>query len=143
MTDRSALKCICTMPTCAVATCKNSSNTIGENSGVIFHPFPRNDKESLEWFIKCRRRDKKRANAADRICSDHFQPSDYEKDIAHDLLGKPPQPKLKYKATPTRNLPYINIKPSEARQLLPPSLARQLSRRFVSSKVLFIEYISL
>ncbi|KAL7642553.1 UNVERIFIED_CONTAM: hypothetical protein RMT77_007114 [Armadillidium vulgare] len=116
------------MPTCAVSTCRNTSSSIG-NSGITFHPFPREEKRAMEWLIKCKRRDKGRASCTDRICSVHFEESCYERDFGHELLGKPPNRKLKVTATPTRNLPYIFIKPSEGRKVLTPTLARQLNKR--------------
>lgn len=86
---------------CAVVQCSNTSNDKTINPNLIHHRFPtRNPTLSKVWLHFCRRQDTVNVHNA-RICSDHFQPSDYERDMEHELLGLPLRKKLKRDAVPS------------------------------------------
>lgn len=61
---------------CAVAKCKNSTQT----PGISFHRFPSDEAMKITWMAKIRN-DLKKNNKiieAMRICSAHFKPDDYK-----------------------------------------------------------------
>lgn len=43
--------------------------------------------------------------ATARVCSLHFSPNSYERDVEHELLGLPPRSRLKRGAVPDRAVP--------------------------------------
>lgn len=105
---------------CAIATC-NNNQAILNNQGIYttFHYFPKgSDSESCairkEWIKRCRRADKFNVDTS-TICSSHFTPNDYERDLQNELLNLPLRKVLKKTAVPTINLrktavPTINFK---------------------------------
>lgn len=71
----------------------------------MFHKFPQNDDLRAIWVAKCCRQDKFNIKNA-RICSIHFTPNHYERDLKSELLNYEPRIKiLKKDAVPTENLP--------------------------------------
>jgi len=85
---------------CAVAQCRNTSNDKAKQPDLIHHRFPtRNPTLTKTWLHFCRRKDAVNVHNA-RICSNHFQHSDYERDMEHELLGLPLRKKLKPDAVP-------------------------------------------
>lgn len=74
------------MPGCAVATCR--SNTHWKNDGIIFHKFLIEKTIIQEWAVKCKRADHFNLEKA-FVCSKHFLPDDYERDLQNELLNLP------------------------------------------------------
>ncbi|CAH1111454.1 unnamed protein product [Psylliodes chrysocephalus] len=94
---------------CAIASCKSNRLTLMK-AGVklIFHSFPKqNDSVSntikKEWIKRCKRETKFNPLTA-TICSLHFTPDDYKRDLQNELLGLPLRRVLQKTAVPTLNL---------------------------------------
>ncbi|KAJ8944811.1 hypothetical protein NQ318_013147 [Aromia moschata] len=51
-----------------------------------------------------------------RVCSDHFSPDCYQRDLQHELLGLPLRRKLKSDAVPNQNLPGSDKKETSKNQ---------------------------
>lgn len=90
------------MPCCAVFSCSNHGKKT-KGQGIIYHSFPKDVNLRKAWIVKCKRLDKLNVAHA-RICSNHFNPSDYEDDIRNRLLGLEERKKLKPTAIPSSNL---------------------------------------
>nr|XP_015840121.1 PREDICTED: THAP domain-containing protein 1-like [Tribolium castaneum] len=69
-----------------------------------FHQFPKNDEVRAIWIQKCRRKDKFNPKTS-HICSEHFMPDDYKRDLKGELLNFPTKPILKPTAVPSFNIP--------------------------------------
>ncbi|GAA6094498.1 zinc finger protein 85-like [Tachysurus ichikawai] len=72
--------------------------------GVVFHRFPEKDLELCSKWLAAigkvvNKTEKKFASL--RVCSQHFRPDDYERDLKAELLGCPPKKVLKKTAIPT------------------------------------------
>ncbi|XP_060731216.1 zinc finger protein 675-like isoform X1 [Tachysurus vachellii] len=72
--------------------------------GVVFHRFPEKDLELCSKWLAAigkvvNKTEKKYASL--RVCSQHFRPDDYERDLKAELLGCPPKKVLKKTAIPT------------------------------------------
>lgn len=93
------------MSCCAIANCPNyTRKTRKMGVDVIYHTFPKNDITlSNLWIKKCKRLDSIKYKNA-RICSDHFQPSDYIDDMKNRLLNLPQKKILSKHAVPTLKL---------------------------------------
>ncbi|KAJ8910936.1 hypothetical protein NQ315_014356 [Exocentrus adspersus] len=64
---------------------------------------------AMKWAKASGKRDVKPPPYA-RVCSEHFSPECYQRDLQHELLGLPLRKKLKPDAVPDRNLSQIKIK---------------------------------
>jgi len=84
---------------CAAALCKNSSK---KNSDIIFHSFPRNQSKELrqKWIHFCKRKDIFNPTTS-KICSEHFAPEAYQRDLQNELLGLPQRKILSETACPS------------------------------------------
>lgn len=99
------------MVICAVIGCNNNNNRKRKNNiylnetTITFHTFPKDNDVRKIWMNKCRRKDEFNSNTA-RICSVHFRPDHYERDLKSELLNYEPRIKrLKKDAFPTEHLP--------------------------------------
>lgn len=91
------------MPQCIVSSCSNYYKKTRDNPSVIYHTFPASTTRAQKWLELCGVK-KQRTNFA-RICSEHFSPKCYRRDLQHELLGLPLRKKLKPDAVPDINLP--------------------------------------
>jgi hypothetical protein len=67
---------------------------------TVMHRFPTSNPTICKvWISKCKRDFVNHINA--RICSNHFNEDDYERDLEHELFGLPPRKKLKKTAVPS------------------------------------------
>nr|XP_040576569.1 uncharacterized protein LOC121125436 [Lepeophtheirus salmonis]XP_040576570.1 uncharacterized protein LOC121125436 [Lepeophtheirus salmonis] len=80
---------------CAVAICGSPNN-------VVYHDFPKDCLRRKIWERACHR--KGRLGKTPRICENHFEENNYERDLRNELLGLPLRRKLKSDAIPTKNL---------------------------------------
>jgi hypothetical protein len=80
---------------CAVALCRSN-----EKSGVMFHRFPKEDQVCQKWVTVCKRKDKFKPATA-HMCSLHFGPDAYRRDLYAKLTGKPAKKRLKESAVPS------------------------------------------
>lgn len=97
---------------CAATDCSNNSKNC-EGTGISFHRFPANQGLRRKWITKCRLG--KVNPKASRLCSNHFNNNDFQRDLKNELLGLPLTRKLKPEAIPTI---------FQSRPLKPPNQAR-------------------
>ena len=84
-----------------MADCRSSKKTKTERgSALVYHRFPRDKNLRKVWITKCRRADVFNVNNA-TICSDHFLPDDYTRDLRNELLQLPTRKRLKNSAVPS------------------------------------------
>ena len=69
------------IPTCAVGSCKPPYPI------ESFHVFPKDRKLWLIWQQYCLRGDSFIPNEKSRICSRHFRPEDFGRDLKFELMG--------------------------------------------------------
>ncbi|CAH1099373.1 unnamed protein product [Psylliodes chrysocephalus] len=84
--------------------------------GVSFHKFPRpidfvSQTILSEWIRRCGTRNTDPLK--NHICSNHFSPTDYERDLQNEYLGLPPMKKLKKTSVPNKNLPHVVLAVTE------------------------------
>lgn len=92
------------MPQCFVSSCGNHYNKTRGSSSVIYHTFPTSPTRAQKWLKLCGRNEATPLRFA-RICSAHFSPKCYRRDLKHELLGLPLRKKLEPDAMPDINLP--------------------------------------
>ncbi|XP_030752894.1 putative leucine-rich repeat-containing protein DDB_G0290503 isoform X2 [Sitophilus oryzae] len=92
------------MPQCYVENCGNYYGKTRGNAKIIYHMMPLDPALAAKWAKLCGRPEVKRSSYA-RVCSDHFSPKCYQRDLQHELLGLPLRRKLKPDAVPDTNLP--------------------------------------
>ncbi|XP_069704855.1 uncharacterized protein [Periplaneta americana] len=116
------------MPACAVFSCKNY-NRKSKGSDLIYHSFPKDDSVCKQWIHACRRKDKINIKNA-TVCSVHFLPEDYERDLKAELLNIKPKKILKISVVPSLHLDIdsrpnqMNIETSSSRQPESPQLTK-------------------
>ncbi len=81
---------------CAVAVCNDKSK-------LTYHRFPSDPQLRKAWIVACRRKDPFDPDKV-RICERHFLPSDYDRDLRHELLNLPLRKLLRPGSIPTQNL---------------------------------------
>ncbi|XP_066951259.1 platelet binding protein GspB-like isoform X9 [Macrobrachium rosenbergii] len=94
------------MVICAIYGCCNTErNRVGREK-VSFYRFPRDPEVCWKWVNICRRSDHINTKNA-RVCSAHFQRSDYARNLRHELLNYRPAnaKRLKADAIPNQRLP--------------------------------------
>lgn len=111
------------MVCCSVYGCKSNhykkqKTNDGVGINIRFYRFPQNSEMAQRWKFKCYRSDNFNIKTA-RICDKHFVPTDYVRNLKHELLGYSPKScrKLKDDAVPSVNLP--------TEESIPPSTSRQ------------------
>ncbi|KAL1493357.1 hypothetical protein ABEB36_011426 [Hypothenemus hampei] len=93
---------------CAVTKCNNSLEVTRRlNRNVLYHRFPKNENVFALWVQRCRRTDKWNPQNS-RVCSEHFTPDDYERDLKSELLSLPEKKHLKASAIPSTVLEQNN-----------------------------------
>lgn len=95
------------MVCCAIAGCTHHTRHQKE-LGFTFHRFPKNKELRLKWIHACKRADSFSVNEA-RVCSEHFDDSDYLRDLKSELLNLPAKRVLKPDAVPHLNLPVSSV----------------------------------
>ena len=78
---------------CSVAICPSPKD-------ATYHTFPKDRELQKLWIIACKREGTINVRHA-RICSQHFNENDYERDLQHELLNLPQRKRLKANAVPT------------------------------------------
>lgn len=97
------------MPQCYVSSCTNYYGKTRGNAKIIYHMLPASPTLMLKWAKASGKTDVRPPPYA-RVCSDHFSPGCYQRDLQHELLGLPLRKKLKADAVPDRNLPTVKAK---------------------------------
>ncbi|GAB6021328.1 hypothetical protein CHUAL_003938 [Chamberlinius hualienensis] len=100
------------MACCAVVGCSNNKK---KNKDLKFYGFPKDEITSKQWVVACRRKDSINTKSA-RICSAHFDKSDFCESLRHRLLGYSPRNcrNLKPDAIPTVKVPLRKDLPSSS-----------------------------
>ncbi|XP_031357656.1 uncharacterized protein LOC116181426 [Photinus pyralis] len=95
-----------TMPQCFVTTCRNyHGKTRAATSKVVYHMFPSSPSLASKWTSLCGHGKSVKRPQYSRVCSDHFSPTSYRRDLQHELLDLPLRKRLKRDAVPDRHLP--------------------------------------
>ncbi|KAF7212752.1 transcript variant X1 [Nothobranchius furzeri] len=63
---------------CAAYGCNNRRTAETRSRGITFHKFPRDTESKREWEVALRRKDFV-ATEFSKICSDHFEPEDFDR----------------------------------------------------------------
>jgi hypothetical protein len=103
---------------CAVAICNNP-----KNDSTIYHHFPKNNELSKKWVVACKRDDQFNPSTS-TVCSNHFLPTDYERDLKNELLGLPVKKRLQREAVPT-----VNINPNGSKDLSSVKIQEERKKR--------------
>ncbi|KAJ8974061.1 hypothetical protein NQ317_016198 [Molorchus minor] len=85
---------------CSLGFCKSQE---GKDKTISFFSFPKDIRRRNVWIQKCNRTDKINPDYA-RICSLHFLPTDFERNLKAELLNLPARKKLKPDAVPSQLL---------------------------------------
>ncbi|CAH8629854.1 unnamed protein product [Dicrocoelium dendriticum] len=72
------------MPQCCFAGCHNRTD---DGRGLSFFRFPRRDEVRTECWVQACGRKAFVPSQHSRVCSEHFSPDDFERDIRSELLG--------------------------------------------------------
>lgn len=91
------------MPQCAVASCSNSHRKT-KGAPVRYHRFPTEAATRAKWVRACGKATFNTSTA--RVCSRHFSPACYERDVQHELLGLPQRSRLRRGAVPHIAVPH-------------------------------------
>ena len=89
---------------CAVFGCYSSYH---KKENITFHKFPKDEELKRQWIQLCKRADQINVKNA-RVCSLHFEPAAYKRNLMYELLGQPVPPSrvcLNEDAVPTLNMP--------------------------------------
>jgi len=84
---------------CAVAVC-----SLPKYPGVIYHRFPQSAELRQKWIMACKRDDRLVNPNTASVCSIHFLPTDYKRDLKNELLGLQLQKRLMPDAVPTQKI---------------------------------------
>ena len=82
--------------TCSVAICPSPKD-------ASYFRFPKDISVQKSWIESCKRQDEINPKTA-RICSLHFNDSDFERDLRNELLNIPVRKLLKPNSIPSQNL---------------------------------------
>lgn len=82
---------------CAAFDCNNDSRY---TTGISYHCFPRDEALRSQWLAKISRADLV-VSKNSRLCSEHFTPECYVRDLKAEILGLKPRSTLKPGAIPT------------------------------------------
>ncbi|CAH3123666.1 unnamed protein product, partial [Pocillopora meandrina] len=82
---------------CAAFDCNNDSRY---TTGISYHCFPRDEALRSQWLAKISRADLV-VSKNSKLCSEHFTPDCYERDLKAEILGLKPRSTLKPGAIPT------------------------------------------
>ncbi|KAF6771962.1 hypothetical protein AHF37_09513 [Paragonimus kellicotti] len=100
------------MPQCCFAGCHNRTD---DGRGLSFFRFPRRDVARTKSWVQACGREAFIPSQHSRVCSQHFSPDDFERDIRSELLGSSHRRlRLKDTAVPTKALGIkLNQEPKE------------------------------
>ncbi|XP_037907436.1 uncharacterized protein LOC119649387 [Hermetia illucens] len=121
---------------CAVFGCNSDNekkNRSEEEKKIRFYTFPEDKKQSDLWKIKCCRKDNLNA-ATSRVCSRHFTPEDYKRNLQHELLGYSNKKTLLLKndAFPSLFLPKQKTTDSEEQEERTKRLQKRINKSVVN-----------
>ena len=85
---------------CCAVGCSNDSRSVSKEHGISFHRLPTENSLLQKWLAKISRVDFV-VTKDTRLCSDHFEPDCFERDLRAELRGSKGKRKLKPDAVPT------------------------------------------
>ena len=85
---------------CCAVGCSHDSGSVSKEQGISFHRLPTESSLLQEWLAKISRVDFV-VTIDTRLCSDHFEPDCFERDLKAELLGLKAKSTLKLNAVPT------------------------------------------
>jgi hypothetical protein len=88
---------------CTVSFCKNSLAQTKQNpltKNIKYHKFPKEPEIRNQWVKYCRRSGSWNPDSC-HVCSEHFLPEDYERDLQAELLNLKPRYILKALSVPS------------------------------------------
>ena len=110
---------------CAAFDCNNDSRY---TTGISYHCFPRDEALRSQWLAKISRADLV-VSKNSRLCSEHFTPDCYERDLKAEILGLKPRSTLKPGAIPTV---FSHRRPSKRPRLSSEKRSEEKVRKEVS-----------
>ncbi|XP_037776359.1 uncharacterized protein LOC119573275 isoform X1 [Penaeus monodon] len=118
---------------CSVVGCNNWDRP----KDALFHRFPKEEETRKEWIVLC---GKKKVNfVTERICSIHFEKTDYERKLKYEMLNLPVPRRLrtlKKDAIPSKHIPKVkdDDQPSEDENTEAAKRKQHLSQKETESK---------
>ena len=109
---------------CAAFDCNNDSRY---TTGISYHCFPRDEALRSQCLAKI-----------SRLCSEHFTPDCYERDLKAEILGLKPRSTLKPGAIPTV---FSHRRPSERPRLSSEKRSEEKVRKEVSESRITLLYL--
>ncbi|KAL1493955.1 hypothetical protein ABEB36_009634 [Hypothenemus hampei] len=97
---------------CSVYGCNSDNQAKNFDNNISFYSFPKTKHVLEQWIRLCRVSDKFNGKYA-RICSKHFNASDFKRNLKLELLGpssssaRSARKMLKPEAVPSKHLPDI------------------------------------
>ena len=85
---------------CCAVGCSNDSRSVSKEHGISFHRLPTENSLLQKWLAKISRVDFV-VTKDTLLCSDHFEPDCFERDLKAELLGLKSKRTLKPDAVPT------------------------------------------
>ena len=110
---------------CAAFDCNNDSRY---TTGISYHCFPRDEALRSQWLAKISRADLV-VSKNSRLCSEHFTPDCYERDLKAEILGLKSRSTLKPGAIPTV---FSHLRPSKRPRLSSEKRSEEKVRKEVS-----------
>ena len=110
---------------CAAFDCNNDSRY---TTGISYHCFPRDEALRSQWLAKISRADLV-VSKNSRLCSEHFTPDCYVRDLKAEILGLKPRSTLKPGAIPTV---FSHRRPSKRPRLSSEKRSEEKVRKEVS-----------
>ncbi|KAL3283948.1 hypothetical protein HHI36_018116 [Cryptolaemus montrouzieri] len=119
------------MPHCFVTSCNNYYGRTRGNAKIKYHMLP-NTGITEKWIELCGYDKGTKAPSFARVCSIHFSPDCYQRDLEHELLGLPLRKKLRKDALPDLHLPK-GTRPFIKQQFESPEILKDSKKNNQSS----------
>lgn len=120
------------MVVCAVSGCGATNSGKRADRSLNFYKFPKDESIAWAWDQCCGRKEPINLKTA-KICSKHFQPTDYERNLKNELLGIVSRtcPPLKPGTVPTLCLPIRATKKSKSKSARALKMEKKARAEFV------------
>ena len=116
---------------CCAVGCSNDSRFVSKGQGISFHCFPTEDSLLKEWLAKISRVGLE-VTKGTRLCSDHFEPDCFERDLRAELLGSKGKRALKPDAVAT----IFEHRPRKKHRLSTEKRLQEKAKKEVRIKIL-------
>ena len=117
------------MPQCAFWGCSSFPGQLDNNGKKLsFHSFPLKDAPRLRAWVHASGRQGFSPSQSSRVCSLHFNPDDFERDLQLELMGQDPKKRQRARQLKPQSVPLsvkelpgagttAHSKPTKAREL--------------------------